>query len=70
MITKDVKRLLLKLNDPMTRALEGAAGLAVGRGHYEVTVEHLLMKLLRTGPATRRSRCRASASSRAGSARR
>ena len=46
MISKDVKRLLLKLNDPMTRALEGAAGLAVGRGHYEVTVEHVLLKLL------------------------
>jgi len=54
MISKDVKRLLLKMNDPMTRALEGAAGLAVGRGHYEVTVEHLLMKLLEdgTGDAT------------------
>ena len=49
MISKDVKRLLLKLNDPMTRALEGAAGLAVGRGHYEVTVEHILMKLLEDG---------------------
>ena len=49
MISKDVKRLLLKLNDPMTRALEGAAGLAVGRGHYEVTVEHLLLKLLEDG---------------------
>ena len=54
MISKDVKRLLHKLNDPMTRALEGAAGLAVGRGHYEVTVEHLLLKLLEdgTGDAT------------------
>ena len=49
MISKDVKRLLLKLNDPTTRALEGAAGLAVGRGHYEVTVEHLLLKLLEDG---------------------
>ena len=49
MISKDVKRLLQKLNDPMTRALEGAAGLAVGRGHYEVTVEHLLTKLLEDG---------------------
>ncbi len=49
MISKDVKRLLLKLNDAMTRALEGAAGLAVGRGHYEVTVEHLLLKLLEDG---------------------
>ena len=49
MISKDVKRLLLKLNDAVTRALEGAAGLAVGRGHYEVTVEHLLLKLLEDG---------------------
>ena len=49
MISKDVKRLLLKLNDATTRALEGAAGLAVGRGHYEVTVEHLLLKLLEGG---------------------
>ncbi len=49
MISKDVKRLLQKLNDPMTRALEGAAGLAVGRGHYEVTVEHVLLKLLEDG---------------------
>ena len=49
MISKDVKRLLQKLNDPMTRALEGAAGLAVGRGHYEVTVEHLLTKLFEDG---------------------
>ena len=49
MISKDVKRLLQKLNDPMTRALEGAAGLAVGRGHYEVAVEHLLTKLLEDG---------------------
>ena len=29
-----------------TRALEGAAGLCVGRSHYEVTVEHLLAKFL------------------------
>ncbi len=49
MISKDVKRLLLKLNEHVTRALEGAAGLAVGRGHYEVTVEHLLLKLLEDG---------------------
>ncbi len=54
MISRDVKRLLLTLNDATTRALEGAAGLAVGRGHYEVTVEHLLLKLLEegTGDAT------------------
>ncbi|WP_412068641.1 type VI secretion system ATPase TssH [Rubrivirga sp. IMCC43871] len=49
MISRDVKRLLRTLNDPTTRALEGAAGLAVGRGHYEVTVEHLLLKLMEDG---------------------
>ena len=49
MISRDVKRLLLTLNDYVTRALEGAAGLAVGRSHYEVTIEHLLLKLLEDG---------------------
>lgn len=49
MIVRDAKRLLHKLNDHTTRALEGAAGFAVGRGHYEVTVEHLFIKLLEAG---------------------
>lgn len=49
MIVRDAKRLLHKLNDHTTRALEGAAGFAVGRGHYEVTVEHLFVKLLEAG---------------------
>jgi type VI secretion system protein VasG len=49
MIARDVKRLLQKLNDHTTRGLEGAAGFAVGRGHYEVAIEHLLLKLLEAG---------------------
>ena len=49
MITKDLKRLLQKLNDHTTRALEAAAGFCIGRGHYEVSIEHLLMKLLEDG---------------------
>jgi type VI secretion system protein VasG len=46
MITVDIKTLLGRLNPYCTRALEGAAGLCVSRTHYEVTVEHLLHKLL------------------------
>ena len=46
MITKDLKSLLKKLNDHTTRALEASAGFCISRGHYEVTIEHLLLKLL------------------------
>ncbi len=46
MITVDIKTLISRLGPFCTRALEGAAGLCVGRSHYEVTVEHLLAKFL------------------------
>jgi len=46
MVTDDVKKLLQRLNDRLTRALEAAAGFAITRSHYEVTLEHLLLKLL------------------------
>lgn len=46
MLTVDIKSLLNRLTPHCTRALEGAAGLCVSRSHYEVTVEHLLAKLL------------------------
>jgi type VI secretion system protein VasG len=49
MITKDVKSLLQKLNDHITRALEAAAGFCITRTHYEVSPEHLLIKLLEDG---------------------
>ncbi|MDR2669492.1 MAG: AAA family ATPase, partial [Desulfovibrio sp.] len=42
----DVKSLLEKCNSFCTRALYDAAGLAVGRTHYEVAAEHLLLKCL------------------------
>lgn len=42
----DIKSLFNKLNDFSTRSLEGAAGLAVSRSHYEVSIEHLFMKML------------------------
>jgi type VI secretion system protein VasG len=45
MVTKDLRRLLLRLNPHLTRALEGAAGLCISRSHYEVTPEHVLARL-------------------------
>jgi type VI secretion system protein VasG len=49
MMTKDLKKLLEKLNDHLTRGLEAAAGFCISRGHYEVGVEHLFLKLLEDG---------------------
>ena len=46
MVIDDVKQLLQTLNDTLTRSLEAAAGLAVNRGHHEVSPEHLLLKAL------------------------
>jgi type VI secretion system protein VasG len=46
MVTSDVKELLSTLNEVLTSALEGAVGTAVDRQHDEVTLEHLLVKLL------------------------
>ncbi len=46
MLTVDIKSLLRRMNQYCTGCLEGAAGLCVSRTHYEVTVEHFLVKLL------------------------
>ncbi|MDE3242673.1 MAG: type VI secretion system ATPase TssH [Nitrospirota bacterium] len=46
MILVDLKPLISRLNPYCTQALEGAAGLCLSRGNYEVTVEHLFSKLL------------------------
>lgn len=46
MITVDLKALLKRLNSYCTRTLEAAAGLCVSAGNYEVTIEHMLLKLL------------------------
>ncbi|WP_244624218.1 MULTISPECIES: type VI secretion system ATPase TssH [unclassified Bosea (in: a-proteobacteria)] len=43
MVQVDLKQLLGRLNPYVKRALETAAGHSVGRGHYEVAVEHLLL---------------------------
>lgn len=46
MITLDLKSLVAKLNNPIRNALEGAAGLCMARTHYNVEIEHWLLKLL------------------------
>ncbi len=45
MVRVQLKALLNKLNRHIKQALEGAAGLCVQRSHYEVSIEHLLLKL-------------------------
>lgn len=42
----NLKSLIGKLNDPARSALEAAAGLCLSRTHYDVEIEHYLMKLL------------------------
>ncbi|NNE35803.1 MAG: hypothetical protein HKN13_11225, partial [Rhodothermales bacterium] len=49
MVTKELRKLLEKLNDHCTRSLEAAAGFAISRGHYEVALEHFILKLLEDG---------------------
>jgi len=46
MVNVDIKALLLKLNQFCTAVLSNAAGLCVSRTHYEVAVEHYLLKCL------------------------
>ena len=46
MIQVDMKSLLSKLNETCVNSLQNAAGLCVSRTHYEVTVEHYLIKVL------------------------
>ncbi|HZU89702.1 MAG TPA: AAA family ATPase, partial [Stellaceae bacterium] len=41
----DLKSLVGRLNDPCRRALEAAAGLTLSRSHYNVEIEHWLLKL-------------------------
>lgn len=42
----DLRRLVGRLSTYSRRSLESAAGLAVSRGHYEVSIEHLLFVFL------------------------
>jgi len=46
MPSSNLKSLIGKLNDTCRKALESAAGLCLSQTHYEVDIEHFLMKLL------------------------
>ncbi len=48
MITIDLKSLVAKMNHTTRSALEGAAGLCMARTHYNVEIEHWLLKLIET----------------------
>jgi len=42
----NLRSLIGKLNDPTRTALEAAAGLCLSRTHYDIEIEHVLLKLL------------------------
>ena len=42
----NLKSLIGKLNDQARSALEAAAGLCLSRTHYDIEIEHYLMKLV------------------------
>ncbi|MFT6895907.1 MAG: type VI secretion system protein VasG [Paraglaciecola sp.] len=46
MLNVDLKPLITKLNSYTKRSLEAAAGVCVSRGHYEVSIEHMLLVLV------------------------
>jgi type VI secretion system protein VasG len=45
-MSTNLKALIEKLNDTTRRALEAAAGLCVSRTHYDIEIEHYLLKAL------------------------
>lgn len=49
MQSKDLRSLLLKLNNYLVRNLDTATGLGIKRNHYEITMEHLLIALIEDG---------------------
>lgn len=46
MKSKDLKSLLLKLNNYLIRVLDTSTGFGIKRNHYEITFDHLLVSLL------------------------
>lgn len=49
MININLKSLVGRLNPTVRTALEGAAGLALSRAHYNVELEHWILKLMEEG---------------------
>ena len=46
MKSNDLRSLLLKMNDYLIRCLDTATGRGINQGHYEITMEHLLLTML------------------------
>ncbi len=46
MVTVDLKSMVARLSDIGRRQLEAAAGLTLSRSHYNVEIEHVLLKLI------------------------
>ena len=46
MKSQDLKSLLLKMNNYLIRCLDTATGRGINQGHYEITIEHLLLTML------------------------
>ncbi|TFH02790.1 MAG: type VI secretion system ATPase TssH, partial [Calditrichales bacterium] len=49
MKSKDLRGLLLKLNNYLIRNLDTATGLGIKRNHYEILPEHLFVALIEDG---------------------
>ena len=49
MKNRQIRELLERLNEHCSQAIEEAAAFAATRSHYEVTIEHVLIKLLEQG---------------------
>jgi len=49
MQSKDLRSLLLKLNNYLVRNLDTATGMGIKRGHYEIAMEHLVVALIEDG---------------------
>ena len=49
MQSKDLRSLLLKLNNYLVRNLDTSTGLGINRSHYEITFDHLLNSLIEDG---------------------
>ena len=49
MKSKDLRSLLLKLNNYLVRNMDTATGLGIKRNHYEISIEHLFIAMLEEG---------------------
>jgi type VI secretion system protein VasG len=45
-MSTNLKSIIGKLNDTTRKAMEAAAGLCVARTHYDIEIEHFLLKIL------------------------